>query len=43
MQYNLNLYPRLVQPPDANSEIMALQLDENALTTLEADMQAACA
>jgi putative nucleotidyltransferase with HDIG domain len=43
MQYNLNLYPRLVQTPDANSEIQALQVDENALVTLEADMQAACA
>jgi putative nucleotidyltransferase with HDIG domain len=42
MQYNLNLYPRLVQPSDANSEIMALHIDENALLTLEADMQAAC-
>ena len=43
MQYNLNLYPRLVQPPDVQPEIAALGIDQDELTTLEADMQAVCA
>ncbi|WP_277058140.1 HDOD domain-containing protein [Trichlorobacter lovleyi] len=43
MQYNLNLYPRLVQPPDALPEISLLKVGDPELVKLEADMQVVCA
>ena len=38
MQYNLNLYPQTIQPPDVTPEINALHASEEALKQLETDM-----
>ena len=43
INYNLNLFPRGIQPPDAEAEINALAVDEAALTLLETDMADSCA
>jgi len=41
--YELNLFPRYVQPQDVNPEIDVLQASDESLELLEADMRAACA
>lgn len=38
VQYNLNLYPQTIQPPDVTAEINALNVSEEALKLLETDM-----
>ncbi len=43
VQYGLNLYPRLVQPLGADTEIALLNIDEADLAQLETDMRAATA
>ena len=43
VQYGLNLYPRLVQPLGADTEIALLNIDEADLAQLETDMCAATA
>jgi HD-like signal output (HDOD) protein len=43
MQYDLNPFPRFIQPNDADPEIRMLRVSEAALIKLEADMRGSCA
>jgi putative nucleotidyltransferase with HDIG domain len=43
MQYELNSFPRFIQPQDAVAEISTLQVNESALVQLEKDMKNSCA
>jgi HD-like signal output (HDOD) protein len=42
MEYELNSFPRFVQPKDVIAEISSLHLSEAALAKLEIDMRASC-
>ena len=43
MQYNLNLYPQSIQPENALPEASSLNVSEEMLKQLEADMSNSCA
>jgi putative nucleotidyltransferase with HDIG domain len=43
MQYELNSFPRFIQPQDAVAEISTLQVNQSALVQLEKDMKNSCA
>jgi HD-like signal output (HDOD) protein len=43
MHYELNSFPRFIQPRDVDPEISALHVNEEFLEQLEADMRATCA
>lgn len=43
MHYELNSFPRIIQPRDVDPEISALHVSEESLEQLEADMRASCA
>lgn len=42
MEYDLNLYPQFIQPPDVSAEISTLAVTEESLTQLEVSMSSCC-